>query len=104
MQTDDVGVPEQVLELHVADPDLLQFWVAVDVVRHDVTAEAELERFRDERADPPRADHADGLAMQVPADQAFEGEIVLADAQPAAADLSIKGKAPTVNSATAYGE
>ena len=30
--------------------------------------------------------------MQVPADQAFEGEIVLADAQPAAADLPIKRK------------
>src|SRR4051812_27213148 len=30
--------------------------------------------------------------MQVPADQAFEGEIVLADAPPAAADLPIKSE------------
>ena len=30
--------------------------------------------------------------MQIAADQAFEGEIVLADAQPAAADLPIKSE------------
>jgi hypothetical protein len=30
--------------------------------------------------------------MRVPADQAIEGEIVLADAQPAAADLPIKSE------------
>ena len=45
MQRGDVAVPEQVLELYVADPDLLQFWVAVDVVRHESQPKPSLNAF-----------------------------------------------------------
>jgi hypothetical protein len=38
--------------------------------------------------------------MQVPTDQAFEGEIVLADALPAAAYLPIKSGLPTATAGT----
>ena len=92
MQRDDVGLAQQVRELHVADAELPgERGIRRDVVGEQ-TASEPVEDAEHHRADAAGADDAGDLAVQVEADQPVEREVRLADACIRAMQLAVQGQ------------
>ncbi|MNL23991.1 hypothetical protein D3C87_1454090 [compost metagenome] len=77
MQADDLRLGQQLRQAQVAGAEGLDLRVGKGVVRQQPAAKA-VHDSGEGRADLPGADHADGLADQVEAGQAMQGEIAFA--------------------------
>ena len=92
VQADDVGVVQQFVERDIARAERDQLVV---VRRHRVREYMHPEAHHDLRehaADDAGADHADGLAVQVEAEQAVQREVALAGARDGARQAAVEGE------------
>ena len=86
VQGDEVGAAKQLIELDILD-HALEGGVLVDVIAEDLHAKAVADADHG-GADLAGADDAGGLAVEVDAEEALEGEVILADAGVALVDAA----------------
>jgi hypothetical protein len=79
VEGDHVRLGKQPTEVYVLGPAGFERGRWLGIVEEHAAAEA-LEDVRDDAANPPRADDAHRLAVEVEAEQPIQGQVALADA------------------------